>query len=54
LAPPEQTSDPTEIRALSRASYGRPIGEIEADISRLVVEEGAAEGSIGSRPRRRS
>ena len=36
LSPPEIISDPAVVRAASRANYGRPRAEVEADIEALV------------------
>jgi hypothetical protein len=39
LPAPEECSDPADIRARSRARYGRPLDEIEADFAALLDQE---------------
>ncbi|WP_280448629.1 type IV secretory system conjugative DNA transfer family protein [Nocardia brasiliensis] len=55
LPPPPITSDPNEIRQLSRERYGQPLDEIEAGFAELLeqVNGGASDGTGGSRRRRR-
>ncbi|WP_043732453.1 type IV secretory system conjugative DNA transfer family protein [Nocardia asiatica] len=50
LPPPPETSDPNEIRRLSRERYGQPLDEIEAGFNELLDQvNGDADGA----PRRR-
>ncbi|MFI9636648.1 type IV secretory system conjugative DNA transfer family protein [Nocardia sp. NPDC051929] len=50
LPPPPETSDPNEIRRLSRERYGQPLDEIEAGFAELLDQvSGDADGA----PRRR-
>ncbi|WP_280483910.1 type IV secretory system conjugative DNA transfer family protein [Nocardia farcinica] len=50
LPPPPETSDPSEIRRLSRERYGQPLDEIEAGFAELLDQvNGGADGA----PRRR-
>ncbi|MEU4706751.1 TraM recognition domain-containing protein [Nocardia salmonicida] len=51
LPPPPVTSDPQEIRGLSRAQYGQPLNEIEAGFAGLLDD--IAEASTAVRRRRR-
>ncbi|WP_171050123.1 type IV secretory system conjugative DNA transfer family protein [Nocardia cyriacigeorgica] len=52
LPPPPITSDPNEIRRLSRERYGQPLDEIEAGFAELLDQVAGGE-STGSRRRRR-
>ncbi|UGT62876.1 type IV secretory system conjugative DNA transfer family protein [Nocardia asteroides] len=56
LPPPPVTSDPAEIRRLSRERYGQPLDEIEAGFTELLeqVSGGGAEGAGGRRRRRQA
>ena len=54
LPPPKVTSDPAVVREGSRLRYGRPVAEVEAEIARLAEGDEPSEGSVGTRPRRRS
>ncbi|BDT94157.1 conjugal transfer protein TraG [Nocardia sputorum] len=50
LPPPPETSDPSEIRRMSRERYGQPLDEIEAGFAELLDQvNGDADGA----PRRR-
>ncbi|MBF6185044.1 type IV secretory system conjugative DNA transfer family protein [Nocardia farcinica] len=50
MPPPPETSDPNEIRRLSRERYGQPLDEIEAGFAELLDQvNGGADGA----PRRR-
>ncbi|MBF6446618.1 type IV secretory system conjugative DNA transfer family protein [Nocardia elegans] len=50
LPPPPETSDPNEIRRISRERYGQPLDEIEAGFAELLDQvNGEADGA----PRRR-
>ncbi|MBF6276397.1 MULTISPECIES: type IV secretory system conjugative DNA transfer family protein [Nocardia] len=50
LPPPPETSDPNEIRRVSRERYGQPLDEIEAGFAELLDQvNGEADGA----PRRR-
>ena len=51
---PAASADPQTIRALSRARYGRPVAEVEAEISRLLAAESAADERLWTRGRGRS
>ncbi|MGV9751108.1 type IV secretory system conjugative DNA transfer family protein [Nocardia farcinica] len=50
LPPPPETSDPNEIRRLSRERYGQPLDEIEAGFAELLDQ---VNGGAGGTPRRR-
>ncbi|MGW4366307.1 type IV secretory system conjugative DNA transfer family protein [Nocardia takedensis] len=50
LPPPPETSDPNEIRRLSRERYGQPLSEIEAGFAALLDQ---VNGDTGDAPRRR-
>ncbi|MFR9772423.1 type IV secretory system conjugative DNA transfer family protein [Nocardia sp. SC052] len=56
LPPPPVTSDPEEIRRLSREQYGQPLNDIEAGFAELLNEmNGAgkqAQSSVGRKARR--
>ena len=54
LPPPTVTSDPVAVREASRTRYGQPIADVEAEIARLAEGDEPTDGSVGSRPRRRS
>jgi hypothetical protein len=51
LPPSPPTSDPAQVRAASRERYGRPVGEIEAEIRRLIEGDTNDQGPLGIRPR---
>ncbi len=54
LPPPPVTSDPNEIRRLSRERYGQPLEEIERGFAELLDQvNGGADGAAGGRRRRR-
>lgn len=56
LPPPPVTSDPDEIRALSRSRYGQPLDQIEAGFAELLSgldNDQQADGLDRSRRRRR-
>ncbi|WP_109528681.1 type IV secretory system conjugative DNA transfer family protein [Nocardia aurea] len=50
LPPPPETSDPSEIRRLSRERYGQPLDEIEAGFAALLDQ---VNGDTHGAPRRR-
>ncbi|MGS2809322.1 type IV secretory system conjugative DNA transfer family protein [Nocardia sp. MW-W600-9] len=56
LPPPPITSDPNEIRRLSRERYGQPLDEIEAGFTELLeqVNGGAGDGTGSGRRRRQA
>ena len=54
LPPPAVTSDPAAVREASRLRYGQPIADVEAEITRLAEGDEPTDGSVGTRPRRRS
>ncbi|WP_040694411.1 type IV secretory system conjugative DNA transfer family protein [Nocardia vinacea] len=54
LPPPAETSDPDEIRRLSRERYGQPLDEIEAGFAELLDQvNGGVDSTAGGRRRRR-
>lgn len=54
LPPSKPCSNPTSIRATSRARYGRPLSEIEVGFAELIQGPRVAGESFGKRPRRPS
>ncbi|MGV9834261.1 type IV secretory system conjugative DNA transfer family protein [Nocardia niigatensis] len=54
LPPPPETSDPQEIRRLSRERYGQPLDEIEAGFAELLDQvNSGTDGAFAGRRRRR-
>ncbi|MFF0493952.1 type IV secretory system conjugative DNA transfer family protein [Nocardia sp. NPDC004068] len=53
LPPPPETSDPNEIRRLSRERYGQPLDEIEAGFAELLDQVNGGTSSAGSAGGRR-
>jgi hypothetical protein len=51
LLPSAPISDPDLVRAVSRERYGRPIGEVEAEIRNLVEGDRDDSEPLGRRPR---
>jgi hypothetical protein len=55
LPPPPTTSDPNELRRLSRERYGRPLDEVEAGWAELISSgNDTVTDTAGRRPRRPS
>lgn len=53
LPPPAATTDPEVVRQASRANFGRPRAEVDAEIEAAIFSSRPAGGSdIGRRPRR--
>lgn len=48
---PTSSSDPRAVREASRLRYGRPVGEVEAEIRKLVEGAPEDEGPVGRRRR---
>ncbi|MGW4370106.1 type IV secretory system conjugative DNA transfer family protein [Nocardia takedensis] len=54
LPPPPETSDPNDIRRLSRERYGQPLDEIEAGFAELLEQVNSGAAGSGTRRRRRN
>jgi hypothetical protein len=50
--PAAPTSDPAALQARSRAGYGQPLDDIEADFAALLSQQNVSDGPTGRRPRR--